>query len=436
MRERAGRIAFYVGAVVSALMLVYVAYVHVLSASGMAGPAPRDFREGFGAQDGLPAGYGVRQKGELAWAAKGGVISVSGRGKAGDEVVFTTPARRLEDSLVSVRFRAKGPEPVEVFLGLEQQEVKRAVNAAFVAGPASIIHAGGDVSGPYRSATVVEDVPVTVEPGAWHLLSLQFSPRYNTGVVLLDGKPALSVGVLWSQATLSKIAFGVRVRGETSEVGVEIESLAFQALDLLMASFDDTFNGEILDTQRWIIHYPDANLASFAWHLEKKQGLVLEASARAVLRDSVPFYFVRTPPFPLRTLRASADVTIDAAKHGRLYFGLLGSSAWTTMDKVFDVGVSEHEQGTNVDVSGAWNNTGTLSFETRPSSALPSRHVFEIRYDAATGLGTGLVDGTVIAAHPLDLKALDMVSVRLGAGGYGIDAKTRVTVHRISLEMR
>lgn len=440
MHERWKRVAFLVGAAIAGLLVVYVAFAHVLAASRMGSLAPKDFRESFATSDHLPPGYEAKKTGGLTYAVRGGVIAIEGSGKADDEVAISSPARRFEDGLVTIRFRSKTSEPLEVFLGLEQRNGRRAT-AGWTAGPTPLVHMGGDVTGPYRSAHLVEDVHLEdaglpMEPGAWHNLSIQFAPRYTTGVALLDGKPLTAVSIGWPLAAESRIVFGVRARGDVSNVGVEIESLSYQTLDEMLSSFDETFNGEILDTQRWVVFYPDANLATMSLRLEKGQGLVLDARAHAIVRDHVPFYFVRTPPFPLRTLRATADITVDDAENGRVFFGLLGSSAWTSPDKVFDLGVAEHGEEAVIDAAGAWDNTGVLAFDLGPRARLPQRYKLEIRYDASTGLGTASVDGRKVGEHLLDMKPLDFVSVRLGSGGSKIGAHTKVTVHRISLEMK
>jgi hypothetical protein len=436
MRDGWRRIAFAVGAILSGLVVVYVLYTHVLSASRMAADSPQDFRESFGATDGLPRGYTVKKRGGLGFSARGGVLTVEGQGAAGDELVFTTPPRRFDDSLITLRFRSRSNEPLEIFVGLEENGGKRDVAATYTFGPTPFVRLGGDISGPYRSGQAVEDVRVDGGIGDdWHTLSFQFAPRYSSAAALLDGKPLISTAVLWPQGVDSRIAFGVRARGD-AKASVEIDSLTFRTMDDTLASFDDTFNGEILDSQRWIAQYPDMNLADFDLHLAKGKGLVLDGSAKAMAGDYTSFYFVRTPPFPLRSFHATADVTVETAKDARVFFGMIGSSSWTTMDKVFDVGVSEGKDKAIADVTGAWMNTGALTFEIGPENTLPHRYLLEVSYDARTVIGTGTVDGKVVTRHGLDLKPLDLVSLRIGSGGHAVGAHSRVIVHRISYEMR
>jgi hypothetical protein len=434
------RYFFFVTAGLTAFVVAYVLYVHVLSATRMASGSPRDLREGFGGSDTLPPGYGVRRQGALAFASRAGVLRVEGAGHAKDEIVFTSAPRRLDDSLVTLRFRAPSAEPLEVFVGLEAEN-GRAVSAAYVVGPTPFVHIGGDISGPFRSGTANEDVTVDAgAPGAseeWHTLSFQFSPRYSSAAALVDGRPVTSTAVLWPQAVDSRISFGVRLRGEVAHANVEIDSIAMQTLDEIALSFDDTFNGEILDSQRWIIQYPDSNLATFGMRLQKGKGLVLEGTAVGIVAEHAPFYFVRTPPFALRTLRATADVTVEDVKDARVFFGMIGSSAWTSMDKVFDVGLSERDGKTPiVDVTGAWMNTGAISFDLGAEVPLPHRFLLQLDYDAKTAMGVGSIDGKGTGEHRLDLKPLDLVSLRIGSGGHVLGAKSHVTVHRISLEMR
>lgn len=428
---------FWVTALLTAFVVVYVAYTHVLSASRMASGGPKDIRESFGGTDGLPPGYTTRQRGALTYAARAGVMTVEGAGHAGDEMVFLTAPLRRDDSVMTLRFRSRSSEPLEVFVGLEAKD-GRAVNAAYVVAPTPFVHVGGDISGPYRSGQAAEDV--RVDAGAaeeWHTLSFQYAPRYSSAAALVDGKPVISTAVLWPQGVDSKISFGVRLRGDVAHANVDFDSLVFQTLDEIASSFDDTFNGEILDSQRWIIQYPDSNLATFGMRLEKGKGLVLDGTAVGIFAEHAPFYFVRTPPFALRTMRATADVTVEDVKDARVFFGLIGSSAWTSMDKLFDVGVSEREGKTGIsDVTGAWDNTGAIAFELGAEVTFPHRFTFQLDYDAVTTMGVGSIDGKRSAEHRLDLKPLDLVSLRIGSGGHVIGAKSHVTVHRISLEMR
>lgn len=431
------RTFFMVSALLSAFVIAYVLYTHVLAASRMAAGPPQDFRESFGKSDELPSGYSMRKTGALAHAVRGGTLSVTGAGHAGDEIVFTASPRRFDDTVLTLRFRTHSTEALEVFVGLEAKN-DRAVAAAYVVGPTSFVHVGGDISGPFRSGRADEDVHVDAgAPDEWHTLSFQFAPRYSTAAAFVDGRPVISTAVLWPQATDSRISFGVRLRGDVAHADVEIDSLAMQTLDEIVSSFDDTFSGEILDSQRWIVQYPDSNLAAFGMRLEKGTGLFLDGTATGIVAEHAPFYFVRTPPFALRTLRASADVTVEDVKSARVFFGMIGSSAWTSMDKLFDVGVSERDgKPALVDVTGAWLNTGAISFELGAEITFPHRFLFQLDYDAKTGLGVGSIDGKATAGHRLDLRPLDLVSLRIGSGGHVIGANSHVRVHRISLEMR
>jgi hypothetical protein len=436
MLENWRRKVFVVSAALSAFVIVYIVYAHVLSATRMAAGPPQDFRESFGASDGLPPGYEVEKTGTLGWTARGGVLTVEGAGHAGDELVFASPLHRFTDSVMIVRFRSRSTEPLEVFVGLEAKGA-RAVSAAYVAGPIPFVHVGGDISGPFRSGHAVEDVRIDAGPGdEWHTLAFQIAPRYSSAAALLDGKPVVSTAVLWPQAVDSRIAFGVRLRGDVAHANVEIDSLSMQTLDEIASSFDDTFNGEILDNQRWIVQYPDLNIATLDLRLAKGKGLALEGKAIGIVGEHTPFYFVRTPPFALRSFHATAEMTVEDVKEARVFFGILGSSSWTSMDKLFDVAVFERDGKDLSDDTGAWNGNGEISFDLGPEVSFPHRFRLEIDYDASSGVGTASVDEKVIGKHHLDLKPLDLVSLRLGSGGYAIGALSKVLVHRISLEMR
>ena len=429
------RTVFVFCAALSAFVLVYVVYAHVLSATRMAAGPPQDFRESFGVSDGLPRGYDVRKRGTLGWTARGGVLSIEGAGHAGDELVFTAAPHRFEDSVMVLRFRSRSSEPLEVFVGLEAKD--RAVSSAYVIAPTPFVHIGGDISGPFRSGEAVEDARIDGGGASeeWHTLAFQIAPRYSTAAAFVDGKPVVSTAVLWPQAVDSRIAIGVRLRGDVTHANVEIDSLSMQTLDELASSFDDTFNGEILDSQRWIVQYPDFNIATLDVRLAKGKGLLLDGKVTGIVGEHTPFYFVRTPPFALRSFHATADFTVAEIKDARVFFGIIGSSSWTSMDKLFDVAVLERGGKSLSDATGAWSDNGEVRFEIGPEMTFPRRLRLELDYDAKSGVGTALVDDKVVSKHRLDLKPLDMVSLRLGSGGYSIGALSRVAVHRISLEM-
>ena len=436
MLETWQRKLFVVCCALSAFIIVYIAYAHVLSATRMAAAPPQDFRESFGVTDGLPAGYEVKKSGTLNWTARGGILTVDGAGHAGDELVFSSPLHRFTDSVMIVRFHSRSSEPLEVFVGLDAKGT-RAVSAAYVVAPTPFVHIGGDISGPFRSGEAVEDV--RIDGGAadeWHTLAFQIAPRYSSAAALLDGRPVVSTAVLWPQAVDSRISFGVRLRGDVAHANVEIDSLSMQTLDEIASSFDDTFNGEILDSQRWIVQYPDLNIATLDLRLAKGKGLSLEGKATGIVGEHTPFYFVRTPPFALRSFHATADITVQDIKEARVFFGIIGSSSWTSMDKLFDVAVFDRGGKGLSDDTGAWNSNGEISFDIGPEVSFPHRFRLEIDYDASSGVATAMADEKTIGKHHLDLKPLDMVSLRLGSGGYAIGALSKVIVHRISFEMR
>jgi len=425
---------FFVAAAVSALAIAYVAFTHVLASSRAMSPDVRDFHEGFGDRDGLPPSYTAQKQGDLAWSVKTGIVTVEGGGHAGDVVRFTGPNRRWDDRVLAIRFRAPTRDAAEVFLGLERPDGTQRVEAAYVAGPEPFVHLGGDASGPNRAVTATDELKVDASTGDWHSLAFQFSPMYGHVSAFLDGRPITSVPVGWLQGREARAVFGVRLRGDVVKTSFEIDSLSLNTIDWTLPSFDDTFAGEFVDPHRWGIHFPDPDLATIDVHMVKGGGVALDSHVLAMPHEHVPLFLLRTAPFPLRSFRMRAEVTIERVRHASIFIGLMGASAWTASDRVFDVGSSRDDARAKVYVGGAWRMLGGLSFDQGPEIDLPANLVVEMRYDAKEAKGTAWVDGRQLSEHVLDLKPLDIVAIRIGADAYKPDGEASVVVRRILLE--
>lgn len=442
------RVFFLVTAVVSALAVVYVGYVHLLASQRRQVDDVKDFREGFGAKDALPDGWTPHVKGQLAVRVSAGTLRVEGAGKAGDEVLIDLPPRRFEDSVVSMAFKTPAQDGVELFVGVAQLgEPPRALTTGWVSGESPVLRFGGDTSGPYREMRASEDVKLATfggDAGAAltlgapsHTIALQFTPMFGHAAALVDGLPVSSAHSGWLQATPGRLVFGVRLRKDVPDLRAEIESVALRTLDWTLPSFEDPFSGEFVDPQRYGVHFPDPDLGRLDMRMAKGGGLLMEAQASAIVAAHVPLFMLRTTPFPLRTARIRADVTIDQLEDAAVFFGLMGASAWTPANRVFDVGVARRDgKPAEVFAGGAWTTTGGLSFDGGGRVELPKRVVIEIRYDASTSTGATYVDGKRLGEHILDLKALDFVAVRIGADGYSAKARANIKVHQIAVEQR
>ncbi len=443
------RILFFVTAAISALAVVYVGYVHVLASQRRKVDDVKDFREGFGTRDTLPDGWNVHAKGNLVAKVSGGVLRVEGSGKAGDEILIDLPPRRFEDSVVSLAFRTPPQAGIEYFVGVAQLgEPPRALTTGWVSGPEPILHFGGDTSGPYREMRAAEDVKLAgfggdagaeITKGApSHTIALQFTPMFGHAAALVDGLPVTSAHSGWLQATPARIVFGVRLRADVPDLRAEIESVALRTLDWTLPSFEDAFSGEFVDPQRYGVHFPDPDLGTLDMRMAKGGGLLMHARSTAIVAEHVPLFMLRTTPFPLRTAKITADVTIERLDEAAVFFGLMGASAWTPANRVFDVGVAK-KGGKPAEVfgGGAWTGTGGLSFDGGGTIELPKRLLVEMRYDAATSTGATFVDGKPLGPpHVLDMKALDFVAVRIGADGYSASSVCDVKIHKIAVEQR
>ncbi|MBX3190623.1 MAG: hypothetical protein KF819_26720 [Labilithrix sp.] len=422
---------------VSGFALLYVIFAHLFAASHRMSPDARDFGDGFGDPAAFASTYTVRKHGELSHALRGGALVVEGGGKTGDEILFATSSRRYDDGVVTLRFRAPDTDAVETFLGFEQTGTGRTVTAGFVGGAAPFVRIGGDVSGPLRAGTGSQDARVEAAPGEWHTLAVQFTPVHGMISAALDGRPLLGVHAGWFQGTEARIVFGARLRSDTPKVSVELDGLEMHTLDwAILKSFDETFSGEFVDVKRWSFELPQPDLGTTDVHIEKGKGLLVDAKMRGIIVDPSFIFLIKTFPFPLHGFRIAAELTVEDLEDATLFVGLMGASAWTSADRVFDVGVVRHKAEASVFAAGAWNANGGLAFDRGAEVALPHRLSCELRYDAATGMGQATIDGKAYDPHLLDLKALDIVSVRIGAIGHSAGAKARLHVHRIAVEMR
>lgn len=438
-RDARGRMIYVVLTAVSLLTVIYVAYVHLLAARHTKVSGVADFNVAFGAESGLPEGATVRTKGNLLAKPEGDALVVRGDAEPGDELVVLLPARRYEDALASLVFEAPDAPGVEVFVGLEDaHEESRKVTAGYVTDPAApLAYVGGDTSGPYRDMRAWDDARAPGDAKGRHNVALQFAPMFGAATGLVDGMPRASVSSGWLRGTEARLFFGVRFRERLPGARVALDGLGLRTVDWTLPSFEDGFSGEFVDPQRYDVTFPDPAIAKLDMSMAKGGGVVLDAKAHAVFGDHVPLFMLRTSPFLLRDLTVKVDLTVEELDEASVFFGLMGSSAWTPADRIFDVAVSKRgEPEANVFSGGSWTGTGGLSFDPIGKAALPYRVKIEIRYDAATRKGTSIVDGKTIGEHVLDLKPLDFVALRVGADGYAARARARVKVHAIAVEQR
>ncbi|MDB4942540.1 MAG: hypothetical protein JWP97_2074 [Labilithrix sp.] len=438
-RALAARIVAGVLGATSAFALAYVVCVHVMAARHRMSDELRDFHEELGALTGLPAGFASRATGTLAPSSHGGVMRVSGGGKAGDELVLVAPPRRYDDGVVTFRFRI--PEAlgdgVEAFVGFEQSRAARSFRAAFVSGAGAdepFVHLGGDVSGPTRSGRATTEAKVQAAPGTWHILSLQFAPVFDTVAVALDGRPVSSMPVHWFQGTEASIVLGVRLRKDLPNVDVELGSVGLSTLDWqAVTSFDDHFAGEILDTKRWLFNLPDPDVGTVSSKVEPGRGLLVDARTRAVAVDPAFGFMLRTFPFPLRSMKVRVELTVDELTDATVFVGLMGASEWAPPTRVFDAGIVSRGGHPILFTAGAWKNDGSLEFVPGPPTTVPRRLAIDLAFDAVTQHGTVCLAGGPCEDRLIDLKPLDMATVRIGVLGHAPGAHALLHVTRASL---
>jgi hypothetical protein len=429
--------AAWIAAAISAFLLAYVAYVHVLAASHRMSPDAKAFRDGFGERDSLSPSWSVRSQGELTHAVRAGVLSVHGSGKVGDQLVIASAPRRFDDGVVTLRFRVPSDEAVETFLGLEELSSGKTVKAAFVAGPTPFVHVGGDTSGAFRAMSTTEDTRVEAKVGEWRTLSLQFTPLYSMLTVSLDGRPLASTRLGWTQGAQARIIFGVKLRSDVQKADVEMESIALDTLDWSATrSFDETFSGEFLDVQRWMFQFPDPDFGKLDVRIDKGHGLALDGHMQSLVVDPALMFLLRSVPFPLKSLHLSAELWVEELEEASLFIGLMGASAWSAPDRVFDVGIGRRKAAADTNVAGGWTGDGAISVDRGEEIVLPRKISLAIVYDAQTGMGTASIEGKTSANHYLDLKPLDVVAMRVGAAAHAPGAKVKLHVRRVSVEMR
>ena len=428
----------WVAAGLSAFVLAYVAYAHVLAASHRMSTDVRELREGFGNRDSLPPPWSVRTgaSGGLTHAVRAGMLSIAGSGKTGEELLIASATRKFDDGVITLRFRVPGEAAVETFLGLEEAGTGRSVGAAFVAGATPFVRLYGDTSGPLRTVVASEDARVEAQPGEWHTLSLQFTPVYSMMTAFLDGRPLASTRMGWHQGTSGRIIFGARLRADVQNVAIEMESIAFDTIDWSATrSFDESFSGEFLDIRRWMFEFPNPDFGRLDARIEKGHGLLVDGSLQSLTVEPAFMFLLRSAPFPLKSMHVEAELWVDELEEASLYFGLMGASAWSAGDKVFDVGMAHRKGPVETYVAGGWSGDGALRFDRGEPIVLPRKVSVAIVYDAASGLGRASIAGKTSENHILDLKPLDVVALRLGAIAHAPGAKAKVHVRRVSVEM-
>ena len=426
--------AFFALLGLSALLAVYVVTAHVLAYGDRARADVRAYREGFAGSDTLPPGFVAEVGPGLSLTVSGGMVHITGQAHTGDTVIVRTPKRRFDDSVVAIRFRSSNDDAAEAFVGIEQRPGHDA-RVAYAFGPTPLVAFGGDLSGSFDTRQTSDETLLKATPAEWHQLGLQFSPRYASGAALLDGVPVASAPVGWPQGVEGRVIFGVRLRGD-AHVDVELDALSVDGVADSLASFEDEFKGELLDPSRWIVTYPARNVGSLNLRVSRAGGLRLDARVTAIRGTAEHMYYVRTVPFPLRTFEATARIRVEELGDGRVYFGMMGSSAWAPPGRVFDVGMTDRNGARWLDAAGSWTATDALSTIIGDAVTLPYVMNVRVTYDAATAIGESYANGKLLARHVLDLKPLDPVSLRVGAGGFARGAGSRIVVEEVSVRMR
>jgi hypothetical protein len=433
---------------------VYVVYAHLASIAVARRYVADGFVERFDSKAELERRFTVRRTGALAYSVEGGKLHVTGTsdapGGAPARVELVTPARKLDESRIVMRFRVANAAAYDVMVGVESDHAGK--------GPASVrfglqndaAGAGyrweGDPLTSLAGATATGEYPDALEqqrrapfeaPTAWHELSLQFSMSLHQVMASVDGRPAGAVRSEWIGGTPVRVVFGVVAREPGQAIDAEIELAAVEPIppDPRALDFDDRFDGTVIDPRRWRVE-----LGSSAWQTTKAtpspEGLVLEGSSQTITTPH-PAVVVGTEAFPLGSVHLRARVRVDALEGAGLFVGVT-STLGGALQRLFDIGIFA---GATTDagpaqrgafVSGNWTHDGQRSFR-RFGGSQARVLTFAIDYDAKTRRVKASIDGHPVCDEALDLQPRQLVRVRFGVNLDDSHGRFRVVVEDVRL---
>lgn len=436
---------------------VYVVYAHATSVAEARRYASGTEVEDFASETALRGAFEVHEDEGLAHEVSEGRLHVHGRTKmvGGRPSAFELVARprRLEDARLAFRFRVLKPGAYDVSVGYRAEQTGK--------GPAYLGYGyraeakGGSfgwMGNPLTSlagAPVVDELPDALEhqrryvagdAGAedtdWHEVRLETSASSHQAFATVDGKPAGGVRSEWVSGLPVRIVLAVQGREPDQDVDVEIEQLAYELRRTqsdLQLTFEDQFNGKLIDPRRWHVMAPDSFWMTATAETTPK-GLVLRGAAHQTTAMR-PGTVVQSPAFPLSSVDARMKVHIEDLHHAGFFMGIQSTLGGALL-RTFDAGVLA-ETGDLPRLrgfaAGHWKKNGQSSIATAKREA--GRDVtLVMHYDMATHHGTVDVDGERVVDERIDLQPREDVRFRFGVNVN--DGEGRYDVRVTSLELR
>jgi hypothetical protein len=250
-----------------------------------------------------------------------------------------------------------------------------------------------------------------------HDLRIDVYGRQRAVVGNLDGAPLPAWTAYWWIRTEVRPIIGVRAREPNAELGVVLREYAYcgESNSYPDLTIDERFADSHVDPKNWILFVADPLEATVDVHPEPGAGLRVTARSKT-LPHLIAAARVVSRIFPLRSFEADVEMDVRAIDKSATFVRVAGEVY--SANKRFDLGITDDGGRPVGYCAGDWD--GTSVFERHPdlwhgeSTQLGKALRFGLKYDARKGDMVGLIDGTPICTHHLDLSPFSDVQLEFG----------------------
>jgi hypothetical protein len=346
-----------------------------------------------------------------------------------------------------VRFRQRDAESGSVFLGLvaaddPTRELRLTLHGdgrGAITGDASGSGARGELS---CAALRRPDVVDSASADAWHELALRVSPQLGEVLGSLDGEPLASCAIGWATGAQVRAAFGALGDGR-GPLAIELGELGGDTVPTSDSpeSFVDRFDGRVIDPLRWAVLLPDPWMTTTQTRLVPGGGLWASATG-AHATDLVSGLSLVTRRVELASFKLAARVRVRELRAAAIFIGVGTMDSALVARRSLEAGLFDAGGAAPAPfVAGHWTGSGQHSFESlehaafSPRAPTPTESVreIEVSFDAKAGTGRVVLDGATLFERPVDLRALEDVTFRLGLNLHERRAQAEVVVEEVRL---
>jgi hypothetical protein len=446
----------------SAFVLLYVGYAHLVSAVTMPEYRLKSYDERLDSLASLGR-FDLTERGGLTHELRDGVVRVRGTAAASGPtatVRFLGPAQRLDDLVTTkLRFRARNAGAYDVFVGLQRADADpsdldaRRILAVARNGSKAPFAIEGDASAsgarhiaprvtPLANGLLDGGAP-TPEPGAtttagpheeWHEISLAVAAYVRGVFATYDGAPVASQVTQWWMGTRVRLVFGVIAREPGALVDVELAQASYEQSERpsTLPPFTDRFRGKVLDPRLWLVTLPDGIKAESAYRVDPALGLLLRSRSLGE-KGFQPAITLLSPPTPLESFSLKARLEVHSLKRGAFVIGIIGSGY--SPARFYDLGVKGNENGDLEAIAvGHWSGDGQLGVDHYPGRWTAGEGTLAMTYDARRGTIVASINGRSTMDHTLDLLPGDSIELRVGATLEGPDAVADLVVREVAFD--